>query len=152
MWRGCIPAALLCAFAASHPLAQEPKESVAELKDVKGNVLVSKESGLAAGSEALRLIEGTRVITTANSTVIVKYDNGCEVPLKENQRFEIETRKPCAALVAQAQSILMEPEGAALASAGGGFVLGTALPAAAGGLVGVGILQSIREKQVVSPS
>jgi hypothetical protein len=126
---------------------------VAELKDVVGNVLVSRESGLAAGSEALRLVEGTRVITTAKGTVTVKYDNGCEVKLEENQRFEVESGKPCTALVAQAQSILLEPEGMALAGGAGGFVgLTVAIPAVGGGLIGLQILQTVREKQAVSPS
>src|SRR6185503_18370106 len=95
--------ALAAMLAVSQPLAQTA-EGVARLKNVHGNVLVSKESGLASGDEALRLTKGTRVITTANAEVIVAYDDGCEVRLKENQRFEVETDKPCAALVAQAQS------------------------------------------------
>jgi hypothetical protein len=151
--RAGLAAALLCALAASQPFAQKPQEGVAELKDVTGNVLVSRESGLASGSEALRLTQGTRVITTANSEVTVHYDDGCDVHLKENQRFEVETGKPCGALVAMAQSILLEPAGAALASTAGGLAAYAAtLPALGGGLVGLGILQSAREKTPVSPS
>lgn len=133
--------------------AQEPPRTVAQLKDVHGNVLVSKESGLASGDEGLRLTPGTRVITTANADAIVAYDNGCEVRLKENQRFEVKEGEPCAVLIAQASSILAEPAGAALAaSATGGALFAATLPPLAGALVGLGILQGERDKQAVSPN
>jgi hypothetical protein len=132
---------------------EEPPRAIAQLKNVHGNVLVSKESGLASGDEGLRLAPGTRVITTANADAIVAYDNGCEVPLKENQRFEVKEDKPCAVLIVQASSILAEPAGAALAAtATGGAAFVTMLPPLAGALVGIGILQGEREKQVVSPN
>ncbi|MBC8023668.1 MAG: hypothetical protein H7Y14_11145, partial [Burkholderiales bacterium] len=146
-------AALAAAFATSLAPAQDPASGIARLKEVKGNVLLSRESGLAAGAESTRLTEHTRVITTANSEVIVVYDNGCEVRLKENQRFEVETGKPCAALMAQAQSILLEPAGAMTASAAGGAMLfWTALPALGGAAIGLGFLQDSREKTPLSPS
>ena len=78
------------------------QQSVARLKQVTGNVLVSREAGLAAGAEAQQLVNGSRVITTANSTTIVVFDNGCEVRLKENERLEIDSQKPCALMLAQA--------------------------------------------------
>ncbi len=148
-----LTAALAAALATTVAPAQGTSEGVARLKEVKGNVLVSRESGLAAGGEAARLIEHTRVITTANSTVIVQYDNGCEVRLKENQRFEVVVDKPCAALIAQAQSILMEPAGAALASASAGAVLfWSTLPALGGAAIGLKILEDDRRKTPLSPS
>jgi hypothetical protein len=129
------------ALAATIAPAQQAREGVAQLKGVKGNVLVSRATGLAAGGEAVRLTDHTRIITTANSEVVVVFDNGCEVRLKENQRFEVESEKPCAALVAEAQSILVEPAGTALS---GGSVLAvifwTALPAVGAGAVGAEIL------------
>ena len=149
--RGALALALL--FAASQPFAQEARQGVAQLKDVHGNVLVSKESGLASGDEQLRLTNGTRVITTSRSDVVVVFDNGCEVRLKENQRLEIDDAKPCAALVAQALSILAEPAGAAAASGAGGLAAYSVLmPALGGGLAGVRVIQSLRESQPVSPN
>jgi len=94
-----ISAALAAALAA--PLASAQGGGVARLKDVKGNVLVSQQAGLASAGEASRLPEHTRVITTAGAEVILVYDNGCEVRLRENQRFEVVTDKACAALVAE---------------------------------------------------
>ena len=148
-----LAAALAAAFATTVVPAQGTGGGVARLKDVKGNVLVSRESGLAAGAESTRLTEHARVITTANSTVVVVYDNGCEVRLKENQRFEVETDKPCAALLAQAQSIRVEPAGGALASASTAALLfWSAVPALGGAAVGLKILQDDRDKTPLSPS
>lgn len=83
--------------------AQPPpqKEGVARLKSVNGNVLVSRESGLSAGEQAERLLNGTRIITTANSTAVVEFDNGCEVRLNENERFDVDSTRACALLVGQ---------------------------------------------------
>ena len=145
--------ALVFLVGAPWAFAQEARQGIAQLKEVHGNVLVSKESGLASGDEALRLTKGTRVITTSRSDVIVVYDNGCEVRLKENQRFEVEDGKPCAALVAQAQSILAEPAGAtAAATAGSAAAYSVFLPALGGGLLGVEAIKGLRESQPVSPS
>jgi hypothetical protein len=124
-----ICAALAATFAST--LAPAQGNGVARLKDVKGNVLVSQQSGLAAGGEAARLAEHTRVITTAGAEVIVVYDNGCEVRLKENQRFQVEMDKPCAALLAE--SLFTAPP----ATAGIG-IAGLLLPAA-----GVGVATDV---------
>jgi hypothetical protein len=97
-------ALVLAAVVALGPLAyaQQGRDgTVARLVDMQGNVLVSRESGLASGNEQLRLLPGTRVITTARSEVVVEYDDGCRVRVKENQRFEVEHGKPCALLLAQ---------------------------------------------------
>ena len=45
----------LAMLAVAQRIAPASGEGVARLKDVHGNVLVSKESGLASGDEALRL-------------------------------------------------------------------------------------------------
>jgi hypothetical protein len=150
---------LVALAVAPYAAAQPAPQPIAHLKGVTGNVLVSKETGLASGNEASALSKGSRVITTANSEVTVVYDNGCEVKLKPNQRFEVVDDKPCAALQARAESILAEPA-AAVAAAGtagavaasSGLVVSSALPlAAVGGLAGLAVLQSQRESQAVSP-
>ena len=85
----CTLASMLLAAPALY--AQQSRDgTIARLVEMNGSVLVSRESGLASGNESLRLPAGTRVITTAASAVVVEYDNGCRVRLKENQRFEVE--------------------------------------------------------------
>ena len=158
--RGAAAVALIAMALVPQGFAQSAGEPIAHLKGVKGNVLVSKETGLASGNESAPLTKGSRVITTANSEVTVAYDNGCEVKLKPNQRFEVVDDKPCSELIARAESILTEPAGAIAAAgsvgavaAGSGVALSSvALPlAAAGGLAGLAALQSQRESQAVSP-
>ena len=141
--------ALLAAVAPAW--AQQPQApTIAKLKELHGNVLVSKASGLAAGLEGSRLVEGSRVITTNASDVVVVYDDGCEVRLKANQRFQVD-RKPCAMLVAQPESILATPAGtAATVTAGGLTVYGVLLPGLSA--TGVAALLNRRDDRVVSPS
>lgn len=158
---------LLCGGAAAQnaqpPAADEKKPSVAQLRLVEGNVLVSGEAGLASAEEATRLVEGSRVITTAESTVIVVYDDGCEVKLKPNQRLEVDDDQPCRQRLAQAHSIFLEPGGIGLAAGSAGAagsaaaaVLAGTVPAAglaAGtGLAGVAALVSARQNDNTSPN
>ena len=98
------PRLSLLAFACAIAIAATSawaQQSVARLQDLKGNVLVSREAGLAAAIEAQGVPNGTRIITTANSGVIVVFDKGCRVEMKENQRLEVDNDKPCAALIPQ---------------------------------------------------
>jgi len=139
---------LIALLAATQPYAQKADGSIARLRSVTGNVLISGESGLASGDDELRLSPGTRVITTANSTVVVEYDDGCRVTLKENQRFEVEKGKACALLVAQPQSILLTPEGAAATA----FSVAAVVIPATFGIGAVTFLIESRSKTTVSPS
>ena len=145
--------------------AQAQQEPVARLVGVNGNVLVSKETGLASGNEGTALTRGSRVITTANSQATVEfsraaYPGGCEVKLKPNQRFEVATDKPCPQQQARAESILAEPAGAIAAAGSAGAVAATSTVAlssvvvplaAASGLAGLAALENQRESQAVSP-
>jgi hypothetical protein len=118
---------------------------------VKGNVLVSKSSGLAAGTEGMRLVEGVRVITTNESHALVVYDDGCQVALQANQRFQVEKGRACAALASQPESILQTPEGATVTTAATGLAIaGVLLPAL--GVAGVAELLKRRDDRTVSPS
>ena len=158
--------AISAALAAAPFAFAQPAQpvGVAHLAHVTGNVLVSRETGLASGSESTILTKGSRVITTANSDVTVVFENGplagCEAKLKPNQRFEVATDKPCAEQQARAEWILAEPAAAVAAAGSTGAIAATsslvassaALPlAAVGGLAGLAALQSTRESQAVSP-
>ena len=132
-------------------LAADEPAPIAKLKDLHGNVLVSKSSGLAAGREGTQLTEGVRVITANSSDVVVQYDDGCEVRLKPNQRFQVERGKPCAVLVAQPESILATPEGAAVTTvAGAAGVTAILLPSL--GAAGLAAILERRSDRKVSPS
>jgi hypothetical protein len=123
---GVALAAVLLACAVVPAVAQQKEQRiVARLKSVSGNVLVSREAGLAAGAEAQRLADGTRVITTANSEAVIEFDDGCEVRLKENERYEVDSGRPCALRLAGGLG------GAPVAAVGApwmGYVLPVVLP------------------------
>jgi len=134
---------LLTLAAATQPLAQKDDGTVAKLVEMQGNVLVSRDAGLVSGTETLRLLPGTRIITTANSNVVVEYDDGCRVTMKENQRFEVEKDRECALLAAlpiiDAPAFVAAP-------------LATLLVPGAVGAGAVGTIIEDRGTQTVSPS
>lgn len=132
---------------------------VARLRDVVGNVLVSGESGLSSAEGSVALLEGSRVITTAEAKAVVIYKDGCEVALGANERLEIENDLPCSERILLAQSIFLDAGGIALASAGGATaaVLGGTLPAAGlaagtAGLAGLATLVAARDENPASPN
>lgn len=88
------PAALLALLIAGPALAHADNQTIARLVEMNGSVLVSHAFNIASANEGFRLLPGTSVMTTANSAVIVEYDNGCRVKLERNQRFVLEN-KPC---------------------------------------------------------
>ena len=152
---GVVAAAFIAVFVAGPVFAQQPQNGVAKLGDLTGNVLVSQGDAMVAGTNNQRLPLGTRVVTTAGSQVTINYDAGCDVTLKENQRFTV-TAGPCAALVAQVENLgpaagaIGGGEGAVASAAGGnvGTIVGVSVLAAA--LAG-GIVAATR-KNPVSPS
>jgi hypothetical protein len=150
---GVAVAALLVAGSAA---AQQKDNTVAKLRDAEGNVLVTQGDAMVAGANDQRLAVGQRVTTTGGATVTISYDFGCDVRLKENERFTV-TTGPCAVLLGQVESL--GPAAGAIgggtagtAAAGGGGALGLtgAGLVAFGAITGVGIYESTR-KNPVSP-
>jgi hypothetical protein len=137
-------ATLAALLVASQPFAQTSDNTIAKLTDMKGNVLVSRESGLATGIDAMRVSKGMRILTTANSRVVVQYDDGCRVTLEENQRFVVDDRA-CAILMTMPQPILVAPVAVA------GTAMATIGPLLLGGASIAAIIDS-RSHQQVSPS
>jgi hypothetical protein len=107
------------------PPAAEAR-TVAKLKDLTGTVLVSRGDAMIAGTSEQRLPLGTRVVTTAGATVTIDYDRGCDVRLKENQRFTVRDGE-CAALIAAVETLTP-----GTAAAGGGRTVA--------GLAGLGLI------------
>lgn len=98
---------LLAAAAVAAGFAPQARadSKVAELTQVKGNVLVSREAGLTAGTEGQAILNGARIITTANGRTTVVFDNGCRVEMVENQRLDVDSQKPCAAMLPLALAV-----------------------------------------------
>lgn len=97
---------LAAAVGAGAVVAQQG--AVARLRNVEGGVLVSRGDAMAAAASDQRVAVGARVVTTAGGKVVVRYDNGCEVSIKENQRFTVREGE-CAALIAEVVSVGPQP-------------------------------------------
>ena len=122
-------------LAAAGEAAIQEGKAVAQLSNVNGNVLVSGNQGLASGSEALRLPEGVRIITTTSGQVSIRFDDGCVVPVKPGQRFEVRTSMPCGARQTSVKSMLAQAGTVSTNTAISGAVpaAGTATTGAAAG-------------------
>lgn len=122
------------------------KTTIAELRDLQGNVLVSDKEGVTSALIGQRVANKSRVTTTAKAGVVVSFDCGCDVTLKENQRFDVELPRGCAALLASVQPV---PVTAALGAAP---VTGSTAGLLTVGAVGVGGLILLRQSRNVSPN
>ncbi len=148
-----VAAAFVAVFVAGPVFAQQPQNGVAKLGDLTGNVLVSQGDAMVAGTKDQRLPLGARVVTTAGAQATINYDVGCDVTLKENQRFTV-SAGPCALLLAQVENL-----GPAAGAIGGEAVAGAA-GGNVGTIVGVGVLAAAlvggvvaaTRKNPVSPS
>lgn len=131
----CCAAAALLALESTPPVqAQQTgtpsRSTVARLKDPQGLVLVSQGDALVAGNDDQRLSSGTRVITAGGAEVTITYDIGCDVHLKQNERFTV-TIGPCAVLLAQVEAL--GPAPGAIGGGTGGVVTGGTIGATAAG-------------------
>ena len=98
------------------------RETIASLVEVKGNVLVSDAVGMASAVENQRIKNFVRVTTTSRAGVLVSFDCGCDVRLKENERLDVEGPRQCPALLAAVQAVpISAPIGAVAGASGSAF-------------------------------
>jgi hypothetical protein len=126
------------------------RDTVAELRELTGNVLVSDAAGVGTAAAGQRVANKVRVTTASKAGVVVAFDCGCSVTLAENQRFDIDIPRACSGLLAAVQPV---PTAVALGA--------TAAPALAApstatlltvGAVGVGGYLIYRNNRNVSPN
>ena len=124
------------------------RETIASLVEVKGNVLVSDAVGMASAVENQRIKNYVRVTTTSRAGVLVSFDCGCDVRLKENERLDVEGPRQCPALLAAVQAVPIGAPIGAVAVASGSTIP-TALV-----LTGVGVAGYLiyRNNRNVSPN
>lgn len=125
-------------------------DTVAELRDVQGNVLVSDAAGMTSGVDKQRIKNAVRVTTTARAAAVVAFDCGCEVRLKENERLDVELPKACPALLAAVQAVPVGVALGAVPAVTGG--ISTTTGALIGTTVGVGAYLLYRNNRNVSPN
>lgn len=88
-------ATVLATASLATTLAHADEPTIAQLVEVNGNVLVSRDFNIASAGEAVRLVPGARVLVTANSSVTVVFDGGCRVKVVAGERFEVDA-EACA--------------------------------------------------------
>lgn len=93
-------AAALCAV----PAAAQQAGTVARLSGLEGSVMVSQGDGMAAATNGQRVGPGARVLTLGGAKVTINYDVGCDISLKENQRFTVRLGE-CGALLSEVVSV-----------------------------------------------
>lgn len=135
------------------PACDDPQsasgDTIAELREVQGNVLVSDAQGMTTATDSQRVRNKVRVTTTSRAGVLVRFDCGCDVRLKENERLDINAPVACAALVAAVQPV---PVGGALGAVAtsGATISPTGALIVTG--VGVGAYLLYRNNRNVSPN
>lgn len=138
----------------TRPACDDPNsakgDTIAELQNVQGNVLVSDAAGMTSGTEKQRLKNMVRVTTTSRAGVVVSFDCGCEVKLKENERLDVEAPRACAALLAAVQPVPVGTPIGAIAPVAGG--ISTTTGALIATTVGVGAYLLYRNNRNVSPN
>lgn len=159
-WIAVVSSALLTLSAAAQTAraacedAESAKgETIAELRDLQGNVLVSDPAGIASGVDKQRLKNKVRVTTTSRAGVVISFDCGCDVRLKENERFEVDAPRACPAMLAAVQAVPVgAPIGAVAATTPvvtGGITTGQVLGVTG---AGVGAYLLYRNNRNVSPN
>ena len=143
--------ALAAAVLATSAMAQAPRlecndpeymkrETIATLMELKGNVLVSDAEGMSSAVDKQRIKNLVRVTTTSRASVLISFDCGCDVRLKENERLDVEGPRQCPALLAAVQAVSIgAPIGAVAVGTAAviGFTLPTALLVTGAGVTGL---------------
>ena len=124
------------------------RETIATLAEVQGNVLVSDAVGMSSAIDNQRIKNLVRVTTTSRASVLISFDCGCDVRLKENERLDVEGAKQCPALLAAVQAVpIGAPIGAVAAASGSSLPTALLLTGA-----GVGGYLIYRNNRNVSPN
>lgn len=124
------------------------RETIATLAEVQGNVLVSDTVGMSSAIDNQRIKNSVRITTTSRASVLISFDCGCDVRLKENERLDVEGAKQCPALLAAVQAVpIGAPIGAVAAASGSGVPTALLLTGA-----GVGGYLIYRNNRNVSPN
>ncbi len=161
--RQILKSAVAATLVVALPIAQGAAPGTARIEGLRGNVLMSQDSGLAAAVEGAWVTDGSRVIAMHGANVSLVYNDDCQVPLGQNQRVEVKSDVPCAQRIALTESMLpnqelqaqviADAEGAGAGTVGGAGSGSLAALAGGAGLIGgLAVLQSNRASRNVSPS
>ncbi len=125
---------------ASATVFAQTSTSVGVLDEIKGLVSVSTEGTVTNATTASILKNGSVVLTSDKSSVVVRLDNNCTITLKSNEVLKINTDEKCAALIASVKTVSTP-----VAEAGGGSA--SPFLIAAGVVGGIAVIQNVNKNK-----
>ena len=134
----CLPAAA----AAEKAAAAAADRQVATVARITGNAVVSKGAQYVPGTEGMPLTIGQRVMSLADSSVVIQFNDGCRYTVEANKLVTMEDLSPC--VLTKGVALAPPPPASAVPAAAAVPVpvAGAAslawVPVAAAGLVAVG--------------
>jgi hypothetical protein len=80
-------------------------DPVASVSEMSGLVTVSQGDKLGNAVKGTQLVPGSVVATSASSSAVIRYKQGCDVKLEANQSLKISDSNPCGAVVAGTEHV-----------------------------------------------
>jgi hypothetical protein len=75
--------------------AAAAEKQIATVARINGNAVVSQGAQYVPGTEGMALNVGQRVMSLADSTVVIQFNDGCRYTLEENKLVTMEDMSPC---------------------------------------------------------
>jgi hypothetical protein len=76
-------------------VAAADERQIATVARITGNAVVSKGAQYVPGTEGMALTVGQRVMSLADSTVVIQFNDGCRYTVEENKLVTMEDLSPC---------------------------------------------------------
>lgn len=104
-------------------LAQPKEEPVASVDSLVGEVLINQGEDYVAPVDGLRLREGDQVLTKNDSSVVVRYDDDCDVKVEENTVYTVDEPEDCAVVALGESAAVAGSSTAGLSGSTGRFLI-----------------------------
>lgn len=125
---------------ASATVFAQTTASVGVLDEIKGLVSVSTEGTVTSATTASVLKNGSVVLTSDKSSVVLRLNNNCTITLNSNEVLKINTDEKCATLIASVKTISIP-----VAEVGGGSA--SPFLIAAGVVGSIAVIDNIRKNK-----
>ncbi len=72
-----------------------PAQEIGYIDRITGSALVNKGERYVDGTEGMPLSTGDRVMSLAESTAVLQFNDGCRYTMKENELITVPSMSPC---------------------------------------------------------
>jgi hypothetical protein len=86
-----------CCLIAIAGVSGAEEKDLANLDRVTGKVLVNKGEGYVPGKDGMVLREGFRVMALEKSSALIRFRDGCDYEVEEDEMLTLRFESPCAA-------------------------------------------------------